>query len=222
MSDYQSPYKGLLDLVSVELPQKWVMEVMRVWPQLYKEAYERSFNDPAYDTTEGHDKIGVERRALCEKQFRRISVDHGLDAKAIPNRRKTSYYSLLRSGRLILTQSAVQHEWQMARPAMFREQHAALNEFFMSPTLFDWERALPNLSDPGCPYAVLFHGPAPGKPSELGFLVLGFPREGKRDTPFRFPLSLIAQTQSGKWTPADDIEDRVNPRFRKKKKEEGE
>ena len=140
--------------------------------------------------------------------------------EAVHNRKKTSYYSLVRSKRLVLTQSAVQHEWQMARPALFREQHAALNEFFMSPTLFNWEDSLAKLSDPGCPYAILFHGPAPGRSSELGFLALGFPREGQRDTTFRFPLSLIQQEQAGLKMPSENIEDRVNPKFRKKRKED--
>jgi hypothetical protein len=208
--------KQLFDLAVEDLPRAFVRDILRVLPLIYREAHARSFQESAWGKPEGHDLCGHIRRSLCEFQIRKLAIAAGMSAKPFRNPKKTSFYTLVRADKLVLTQSALQLESQMARPAVFREQHAAVNHILSNPILSGLDIEPPNLRDPGAVYAILFHGPQPKNQRELGFAVVGFPVAGSHRTLYRFPLDLIAKTQNGQPQSESNVEDNVRPKFRRK------
>lgn len=207
----------LFDLAVRDLPRSFVRDMQRLLPQVYREAHARSFTDPAWDEPEGHDVCGHVRRALTEKAFRKSAQSAGLHAHPYKNPGLTSFYTLVRAGNLLLTQSAIQFEWQMARPAMFRSQHAAVNRILMQPVIPGLGIETPNLDDGEDVYSILFHGPQLRNPRELGFAVIGFPYANSHRTAYKFSLDLIAKAQAGQSVTSEEISDQVKPKFRRKK-----
>jgi hypothetical protein len=210
---------ALFDLAVHDLPRDFIREVARVLPVVYREAHARSFDDPAWEKPEGHDLCGHMRRALFESKFRKLARVHGLSATSFRNSKQTSYYTLARAGRLVITQSAVQHEWQMARPAGFRAQHAAVNDIFSYPLLPGIADDVPHLYDPGEIYAILFHGPDPTNPREFGFAAIGFPDSDSHRIISRFSLQKIARAQSAGLSPQESIDDHVHPKIKRRRME---
>lgn len=209
--------KALFELTVAELPRKMVRELLQVLPLIYRDAYSRSFEDPAWEHSEAHDLCGHIRRTLVESRLRKIAIQNGLYAKPFRNFRATSNYTLVRAGRLVITQSAIQHEAQMVRPAMFRRQHSAINRVLAQPTLPELEIHPPELFARGEVYAILFHGPRWGSPNELGFVTIGFPCSDSETTLYRFPLEAIAKAQAGVASVQDIIKDVAKPRLKRKK-----
>jgi hypothetical protein len=108
------------------------------------------------------------RRAAVEGQLRQIAKEHGITATVETNCKKSQNYTLLSSGNVLLTASAVENPNKIARPAVYRETYARTGEL----KLFGEE---PPTTD--TLYAILQHGPDPVNRAQLDFAYVVFPDE---------------------------------------------
>lgn len=108
------------------------------------------------------------RRAAIEGQLKQIAREHGIIATTESNSKNSQNYTLLSSGGVLLTASAVDQPDKIARPAVYRETYARTGEL----KLFGEE---PPTSD--TLYGILQHGPDPLNRAQLGFAYVVFPDE---------------------------------------------
>lgn len=116
---------------------------------------------------EAHDLYPHQRRAFLEGQMRKLAESYP-EIKASPeqNRKKTSFYTLLRSNNALLTINAVEHPGKIIRTAQFRETYARASEL----KLFDEDPPNGSLL-----YAILIHGPDSLNPAQPAFAHIVFP-----------------------------------------------
>jgi hypothetical protein len=123
-------------------------------------------------------------------------------------------------------QAYVQSPSDFARPARFREQHAALNDFLSRPQ-FAFGDIPPSIFDIARVAGIIVHGPVSKKFDEeqqrLGFLNFCVPSEDYRRWEINIPVVEIISTFQSISVPADqrDIAKPV-PRRRDRKQDGGE
>ncbi len=117
---------------------------------------------------ECHDLLPHFRRALLEAAWRELAGrTEGVDAYTAGNAGRRSFHTVIRSGSVLLTASAVDAPKRLVRPAEFRQTYARSNQLY----LFD--HPLPPSPDADL-YAILIHGPSDDM-FRLGFAHVVFP-----------------------------------------------
>lgn len=122
----------------------------------------------------------AERIAL--RGVRQLAKDEGYEAEAVPNRRKTSFYTRISRNGVVLTLAGVIHPDELARRAEYRNTMAKKTQGLLFPDLEKERVASSGLSDSedvandvveGTVYALLTYGPRDKKSPT--FIVLSIP-----------------------------------------------
>jgi hypothetical protein len=170
MASSQSP---LFQLLVNSLPAKFTKGIVQACAPLYGESDQRAFKEPTWDDPEARYMRPQFRRSLFEAMFRRKALEAGLIAQVAKNPAKNYEYTLVRSGSFVIAANYVRTERQLARPALFRAQHASVNKFLRTPQFaFAVD---PRMYEAGAIFAQLLHGPSHEKGREFGFLRIGIP-----------------------------------------------
>lgn len=163
-----------------EVPRAFQLEVARCVMDAWRVAdsmVRESFEEP-----ERHDLFPHARRATLEKSLRGLALRLGLAATSDLNSRKSSYFTWIRAGRVILTASAVQDPSEIVRYAEFRKTFARSNQLF----LFD----SPDPPSPDCAlYALVLHGPGAVEMDEKGRTRISTSTPGFVDVVFPAPVA---------------------------------
>jgi hypothetical protein len=120
--------------------------------------------------TERHDALPILRRGFIEQAVRSIAERHGLDTVTTLNEGRNCYHVEVRTGNVVITQSAVADPKTVVRHAIFREALAIEYQLL----LFDDSQEKPN--EARSLYAVLIHAADP-KTGLPGFVHIAFPSQ---------------------------------------------
>lgn len=134
-------------------------------------------------------------------------------------------YTMVRSGGVCMVQSYTRAPSDFSRPARFREQHAALNDFLSRPQ-FAFGDVDPTLFDISKVAGIVIHGPVNKKFDEegqrLGFANFCVPSEDYRFWEVNFPLAEIVAVYGEKGAASPAQRDIARPTPRRDKKEESD
>lgn len=138
----------------------------------YSEAFESVDKDTRPLPDQKKAKLLDERFYLCERALH----DAALAAGAVSSGQKITInnwvYTIARVGAISIIQSYVPSQNDFTRPAKFREQHAALNNFLSRPQLALGDIA-PEIFDISSVAGIVVHGPR-GRPFTEAFQRLEF------------------------------------------------
>lgn len=160
----------------------------------YSEAFAAVGNDTRILPGQKPSKLLDERFYLCERALH----DSAVAASAASSDQKVPIngwvYTIVRVGTVSVIQSYVQTPDDFARPAKFREQHAALNSFLRQPQI-PLGDVTPSLFEPSTIAGMLIHGPVGKKfdePSQrLGFLNFCVPSWDYKRWDVKLPVAEI-------------------------------
>jgi hypothetical protein len=161
-------YTDYLDPVAafdVAVPEQFLEDTLRCLFGCYRVAAEecRMYPVPEQRYLRPH-----MRRALFEWQWRAIAEGFpGMQCSVVPNNRESADHTEVVSGNVVITASAVEHRYKIARPAGFRETLARSNVRWLFPDL----QILPPPDALLC--SLLIHGPA--DPRTPAFADIVFP-----------------------------------------------
>jgi len=212
----------LIEMLIDDVPLRFVKAVIERTPLVYKEAYSRSYEEPAWDEPEAQYIIGHNRRVVFEKMYRTEAINAGLAVDVQSNGRNCSY-TLVRSGRFILTASHVQNQSEVTKPALFREQFAGINKLLTNPLLPFLELDPLQLSRADNVYAIVLHGCESRNPQNVGFMRLAFPSADSEAYVANLCLFELQQKMAlrKRAIPQEEkIVDLARPRLKKKKQNE--
>jgi hypothetical protein len=204
------------------VPEPFWRGVLRSLENVYQEGWQRSHNDPLYETTEARFILPYTRRALFERQLRHTATLCGLPNTTMDNVARNCSYSLVRAGRFAFTASAIRTQNDVTRPASFRKQHASVNDFLRAPTL-----AFMNSQEIFAPdeiYAIIVHLPNAFDPTQLGFAGIGIPSadtESWLEYPWNL-IDLISIYHQERPQPSSSEDDRAHPKIKKDRKRKGD
>lgn len=211
--------ESIFEMILDNVPENFVRKIAEITPILYQEAFERAFNDPAWGPFEARYILPHQRRVLFEAQFRTIAGECGLLTTNRWHAGRNCNYTAVRAGRIVCTASAVESESAIARPAVSRRQHAAVNYLLQNPTFSFIDTAEVFKAD--TIYAMVTHGPDQVDLRAVGFLNIGIPAFHTGAWVEHYPLSeLIRGYNERKKTHAqlEEVQDRVSPQVRKRRK----
>jgi hypothetical protein len=142
-------------------------DVIRLLDTVYLNAYQECRN--YYPDEEAHDLRGHVRRAKLEFQLRELITRFPKMQSAVQlNEKRTSYFTTLYSGNVVMTANQVQHPSVIVRRALFRETYA------MGAQLHLWEKEVKPPEDAYL-YTILLHGEDALNPRRPGFAQIAFP-----------------------------------------------
>lgn len=218
-------HSAILRAVTRSIPPKFIRRVRDIMPQVYAEAYGRTYGDPLFgkDSPEAHDLIGQERHFIFQARLPKIAQECGLSCPAVANPRGTSYYRLLRAGRFILTASAVRSPQETPRFALFRKQLAAVNNLLVQRVLEFMPLAEIQDKETGSFSAIIVHGPHYNNPALPGFIHLGVPSPRRQAWVFCEPLEYILQAYKVDFSAiaAETLLDKAQPKRRQIRRSKG-
>lgn len=158
------------------LPFNFLAALRNDLPQIYREAHEHFAQDPLLEGPDAGAVIPHYRRALFETRFRRAAAEAGLEASVRDNSRRTSQYSIVRSGNFVMTASYVNERSSTVRAAEFRSDFAGLNKLLSQMSFEGMEAEDESRQMDGeTIYCILLHGPNPDDKTQPGFMTWAFP-----------------------------------------------
>jgi hypothetical protein len=158
----------LVEIFDESVPRQFLEDTIRCMYGAYREAHDYCLKE--YEPSEMHDLLPHVRRAMVERNWRAVAARHpGVSASAWPNSTASSYHTRIRSGRVILTASAVERPGALTRSAEFRNTYARTSQLSFE----DADHASPTGGE--SLYAILLHGPDPARIYGPGFVHVGFP-----------------------------------------------
>lgn len=142
-------------------------DLIRLLATVYLNAYQECKN--YYPDEEAHDLRGHVRRAKLEFQLRELSTRFPAIESAVQlNEKRTSYFTTLYAGKVVMTANQVEHPKVIVRRALFRETYA------QGAQLHLWEAEVPPPDD-GYLYTILLHGEDALNPNRPGFAHIAIP-----------------------------------------------
>lgn len=212
-------------LVRDTQPALWE-ELSRRKRGAYREAFSAVANDARVLPNQKPAKLLDERFYLCERALHDAAVSAGAissDQKIAINR---WIYTIVRSGPVLMIQSYVPKLGDFSRPAKFREQHAALNDFLSRPQLKLGDVA-PEIFEIGSIAGILVHGPLARGFNEasqgIGFLRFCVPSADYRRWEVDLPIAdIIAAFGAHDVAPVQRDIATPKPRDRDQEKKDGE
>ncbi len=191
----------------------------------YSEAFAAVHNDPRPLANQKKAKLLDERFYLCERALH----DAAIEAGAVSSDQKIAVnnwiYTVARVGSISIIQTYVQTPADFARPAKFREQHAALNDFLSRPQ-FALGDVSPALFDISKVAGIVIHGPR-GRPfteafQRLEFLNFCVPSEDYRHWEVNLPVpEILAAFNEAETAPSQRDIANPKPRDRDQDKKDG-
>jgi hypothetical protein len=148
-----------------QVPGAFLRDSITVLNAGYKSSHEactEGFAEP-----EAHDLYGHHRRATNEMGWRTTAQRHGLKASVVWNSRRTYSHTRVAANEVVMTESFVNHQGDLIRPADFRGTLAQENQL----NLF---RA-PAGGNATSLFAILTHGLSRHFPDRLSFIWVEFP-----------------------------------------------
>lgn len=160
----------------------------------YGEGFEAVDNDRRILPNQKSAKLLDERFYLAERALNDAALESGLITSGQTVPINGWVYTFVRSGPICLIQSYVPTPDDFARPAKFKEQHAAMNTFLSRPQ-FAFGDISPKLFDIAEVAGILIHGPV-GKRFErdsqkMAFSNFAVPSEDYRRWEINVPLAEI-------------------------------
>jgi hypothetical protein len=110
------------------VPLPFIQDSVRLLFETYRQAYEECRPRP---WQVAHDLRGHVRRALIEERWPLVAERHQADGIRVayhPNRKRTSFFTQVTCGRIVLTQSFVEKPETIVRRAEFRNTRARSNQ----------------------------------------------------------------------------------------------
>jgi len=216
---------AILRAVTRNIPLQFIKRVRDVMPQVYAEAFGRTYRDPLFgqDSPEAHDLIGQERHYIFQAKLPKIAQECGMSCPAVPNSRHTAYYRLIRTGRFMLTASAVKSPRETPRFAEFRKKLAAVNNLMVQRVLEFMPLAEIQDNDTGMFSAIIIHGPHPTNPAWPGFVQLGIPSPRRQKWVFCESLDYILEAYKVDTAAvaAETLLDKAQPKRRQIRRSKG-
>jgi hypothetical protein len=215
----------VLGLILNETPLALWRSALKRMTWAYSEGFASVEKNPLILPAQKPAKLLDDRFYLAETALHESAKDSGAVSSGQKVEINGWVYTIVRSGSVCLMQAYVQSPSDFARPARFREQHAALNNFLSRPQ-FAFGDIPPSLFDISRVAGIVVHGPASKnfdeKEQRLGFLNFCVPSEDYRRWEINIPVPEIISMFQTVSTPAEqrDIAKPV-PR-RERKKEDGE
>lgn len=174
-----SPYDPV-SLFGQEVPDLFLRDVTRVVALAYRAADEKVRDE--FEEPERRDLFPHHRRAIIERELRGVAARHGLVGTPQKNKKKTSSFSRVTCGRVIMTASAVRESTEIVRYAEFRLGFARSSQ----RTLFgEAEPVVPNAPL----YAIILHGPGAIDRDEEGNAIPSTSKPGFVDVVFPAPVA---------------------------------
>jgi hypothetical protein len=157
------------------LPVSFLKSIHEAMPHTYHEAFHAMHYNPLLGSAEASGVVPHYRRAVFETALRKAAVQCGLQATSQPNSRRTHYFTVVRSGNIVLTASHVHERHGKVRRAQFRSDYSAVNQLLAQRTLdvFDTPEVF-SVRD-GSIYCILVHGPHSDEKDCAGFMQLAIP-----------------------------------------------
>ena len=218
-------YTALLQTLAHNIPAHFLERVIQVLPQVYAEAYARTYKDPLFgpDSPEAHDLIGQERHYIFQAKLHEIASECKLSSVATLNPRGTGSYRVIRAGQFVLTASSVRSPNDRPRFALFRKKLAAVNNLLVQRVLEFMPLAEIQSADVGTFTGIIIHGPQLHNPAEVGFVNLGIPSPRQKRWVFCEPLVYILRARNVDASPVttETLLDKVQPRRLRIRKSEG-
>lgn len=167
-------------LFHANAPDGFLRDVLQCVVKGWNDADQKTRDE--FDEPERHDLFPHHRRAIIERELRGVAKRHGLTGSPQKNRRKTSSFTQLVSGRVILTASAVREPDEIVRYADFRLTFARNSQLclFGEP-----EPVLPNAPL----YALVLHGPGAVETDEEGNSFISSAKPGFVKVVFPAPVA---------------------------------
>lgn len=180
-----------------ETPLAFWTEVTRRKRWAYGEAFAAVSNDARLLPNQKPAKLLDERFYLCERALH----DAAINAGAVSSDQKIAInswvYTFVKVGPISVIQTYIKSPADFARPARFREQHAALNDFLRRPQ-FALGDVSPEIFDIGGIAGVIVHGPTGRAFNQaaqtIGFLNFCVPSEDYRRWEVNPPVAEIMAT----------------------------
>ena len=180
------PPEQLRSIFLEDVPHEFLSDLIARLRWIYPQTHRRVYSD--FPPPEAHDALGVYRRAMIESSLRELASKYPqIDANVYRNHRKTQNYTELRAGRVVFTESCLHFPQSPVRHADFRAMKSRTLQH-------SFECIQPDTAiDDGAVFAILGHGPKPGKMflrdwSNLGFAFVGFPTIDCEAWEFRIEL----------------------------------
>jgi hypothetical protein len=190
----------------------------------YGDAYQSVVNDPGVLPEQRPHKLLDDRFYRAEKAFHDAAVAGGLVSSGQKVEVNGWNYTLVRGGGLAMLQHYMQTPDDAARPASFRKNHAALNDFLDRPQLALGD-VDPQLFQIAQINGFVIHGPVSKKFSEetqrLGFLHFAVLTKEASAPIVNIPVAEIIAHLEAAAIPDGEQRDVAKPEFKKlrKKKE---
>lgn len=199
----------LRDLFFNDVSETVILDTARCIIGSYSEAYRYCIDN--FPGPEAHDLYPIARRAMFERNWRARLSRYDVGVTAEPNAIANCFHTELRSGRVVVTVSAVAAPGEVVREAVFRNGLAQDSQLdlFLAP--------VPPPDDAKL-YAIILHGPLGGglllSPS---FINVAFPGSDCDFYVDRFNLLdyyPVLQAELDK-LPKADVQERKKPRLRR-------
>lgn len=218
-------HSAMLRALARSVPSAFLRRTREVLTQVYAEAYSRTYGDPLFGprSPEAHDLIGQERHAIFQAKLPQIAKECGLACAALLNPRSTSTYRVVRSGRFMITASAVRSPKDHPRFALFRKQLSNVNTLLQQRVLGFMPLSEVQADDVGTFNAIIIHGANSRNPKEVGFIHMGIPSPRRQNWMFCEPIKYIIEAQLADIpkVAAETLADRVHPKRRQNRRSEG-
>lgn len=188
----------------------------------YSEAFAAVYNDPRPLPDQKKAKLLDERFYLCERALHDAAIAAGAASSGQKIEINNWVYTIARVGSVSIIQSYVQTPDDFSRPAKFREQHAALNDFLSRPQ-FALGDVSPEIFEISEVAGIVIHGPR-GRPfteafQRLEFLNFCVPSEDYKRWEVNLAVPEILAAFSGAEAASRPQRDIANPKPRERDQE---
>lgn len=199
-------YNLVLNDIPIEFLSTIVYETL---PEAYKKA--RVITENYYASPEAKVILPYNRRAKAEEYFRDAARKFPeLEVSVRKNDARNSFYTQIRSGRIVMTISAVNTPNEFVAAARFRETLAKasfIQRGLFGPTEEELERPLN-----GVYYAIILHSKVSGDNDDFYFAQLAFPSRNCKSYVQNIDLFKFLDAYAGKRFAAEEhVQDEIIP-----------
>jgi hypothetical protein len=163
----------------------------------YSEAFAAVQADPRILAAQRPAKLLDDRFYLAERALHDAAIEGGVTSSGQKIEINKWVYTLVRSGGVCMVQAYIPTPEDFARPARFREQHAALNSFLQRPQ-FAFGDVPPEIFEVAKVAGILVHGPVSKvfdeEGQKIGFLQFAVPSLDYQYWEMNIPVSEIVST----------------------------
>lgn len=192
-----------------DVPLPVVQAIVKALYGVYRESYNQLVLE--FDYPERHNLLPMYRRSKAEREMRELAKRYPqIEATAEINSTHNHYHTLLKCGRVLLTQSTAYGPGDMIRYSEYRRLLAQTNQVY-----FDWSPKYMRPAPEQLTYGVIVHNAEMGIEHKPAFIWVVFPGPDLKSCIARLDLVKMAQrhTDSEGVTvhDNDDLDVRLRP-----------